>query len=231
MPSIAVVIPTLNEALALETALQAIGAQLRAGDELWVVDAGSRDATVTIAARHARLIEGAPPRGRQLNDGARRAATDALLFLHADCVLPPGGLDEVRAALADPGVAGGCFRIRFSPGEIARAPLLRAVASGINFRTRALRQGTGDQGVFARATAFHAGGGVPDWPLMEDLELCRRLKRFGRFRVLGPPLQTSARRWLRRGVVRTQLTMWGFRLAHAFGVSPAALGRRYAAIR
>jgi rSAM/selenodomain-associated transferase 2 len=231
MVSISVVIPTLEEALGLEGALDALGRELRAGDEVWVVDAGSRDATRDIASRRAWVVASAGPRGRQLNEGAARAGGDALLFLHADCRIAPGALDRVRGALVDPDVVGGCFQIAFPEAEVAGAPLLAWVARGINLRTRLLRQGTGDQGIFARRAAFRAAGGFREWPLMEDLDLCRRLKLRGGFRILTPPLETSARRWLRRGVIRTQLEMWGFRAAHALGVSPETLARRYAAIR
>jgi rSAM/selenodomain-associated transferase 2 len=231
MASISVVIPTLDEALVLEGTLDAARAQLREGDEVWVVDAGSRDATREIAARRARLLASPGPRGRQLNEGAAHSRGEILLFLHADCRLPPGALDRVRAALADPGAAGGCFPVVFPPAEIARSPLLLWVQGGINLRTCLLRQGTGDQGIFTRRATFFEVGGFPAWPLMEDLDLCRRLKRAGRFRILDLPLQTSARRWLRDGVIRTQLKMWGFRAAFALGIPPHALARRYASIR
>ncbi len=231
MASISIVIPTLNEAAVLEAALTAAGAELREGDEIWVVDAGSRDDTCEIAARGAGVLVTPGPRGRQLNAGAARARGDILLFLHADCRLRPGALDAVRAALADPGCAGGCFPVAFPLSDIAQAPLLAWVARGINWRTRAFRQGTGDQGLFLRRAAFEEEGGFREWPLMEDLDLSRRIRARGSFRVPPLPLETSARRWLRHGVVRTQLTLWGFRLAYALGASPQALGRRYAAVR
>lgn len=230
MASISVVIPTLDEARILEGTLDTVVPQLRPGDEVLVVDGGSRDGTGAIAAARARLIASSPPRGRQLGEGAAQARGEILLFLHADSRLGAGALDAVRAALADPASAGGCFKVAFPPDAIARAPLLAWVARGINLRTRALRQGTGDQGLFARRATFEAVGGVPPWPLMEDLELCRRLKRLGRFRVLGA-LETSARRWLSGGVISTQLAMWALRVAWRLGVSPIRLGRRYAAVR
>jgi rSAM/selenodomain-associated transferase 2 len=231
MASISIVIPTLNEAAALGDALVAADAELRPGDEIWVVDAGSRDGTHEIAARTANLIVTPGPRGRQLNAGAARARGDILLFLHADCRLRRGALDAVRSALADARCAGGCFPIAFPPSEVAQARLLAWVERGINWRTRALRQGTGDQGLFLPRAHFERQGGFREWPLMEDLELSRRIRSGGDFRVLPLPLETSARRWLRHGVLRTQLTLWGFRLAYVLGASPQALGRRYAAVR
>jgi rSAM/selenodomain-associated transferase 2 len=231
MASISIVIPTLNEAAVLGAALEAACRELRDGDEVWVVDAGSRDETHEIAAGRAALLVSPGPRGRQLNEGAVRARGDVLLFLHADCRLPPGALDSLRVAMADPRSAGGCFLVRFPPSEIAQAPLLAWVERGINWRTRAFRQGTGDQGLFLPRATFVESGGFREWPLMEDLDLSGRIRARGRFRVLPIPLETSARRWLRHGVVRTQLTLWGFRLAYALGASPEALGRRYAAVR
>lgn len=231
MHSISIVIPTLDEAAVVGAALDAVTAQLEPGDEVVVVDGGSRDATPAVAAARARVLSGTPPRGRQLNEGAAAASGWGLLFLHADTHLPPGALAAVRDALRDPATAGGCFRVVFPPAEAARAPLLAWVARGINARSRVLRQGTGDQGLFVRRATFDALGGFPPWPLMEDLDLCRRLRRRGRFRVLGAAVETSARRWLAGGVVRTQLAMWGYRAAFALGVPPEALARRYAAVR
>lgn len=231
MASISIVIPTLEEAAVLGRTLDAVEAELGPDDDVWVVDAGSGDATREIAARRAHVVESCALRGRQLNEGAARVRGDLLLFLHADCRLPRGALEAVRRALADPDVAGGCFLVTFPPGEAARAPLLEWVRRGINLRTRALRQGTGDQGLFTRRDVFVAVGGFPEWPLMEDVELCRRLKRVGRFRVLDLPLETSPRRWVRGGVIRTQLTMWAFRAAFALGIHPETLARRYAAVR
>jgi glycosyltransferase involved in cell wall biosynthesis len=215
MVSISIVIPTLNEAAGLGAALDAANAELRR----------------EIAAGVANLVESPGPRGRQLNAGAARARGDILLFLHADCRLRPGALDAVRSALADRRCAGGCFPVAFPRSEIAQARLLTWVERGINWRTRTLRQGTGDQGLFLRRAHFEGDGGCREWPLMEDLDLSRRIRNRGTFRVLSLPLETSARRWLRHGVVRTQLTLWGFRLAYVLGASPQALGRRYAAVR
>ena len=231
MPSISIVIPALDEAAALPDTLAALAAQLDIGDEIWVVDGGSRDGTADVAAAWAAVLRSAPPRGRQLNEGAGRAGGDLLLFLHADCRLPFGALAAVRASLTDASVGGGCFLVSFPPEQIARAPRLRWIAAGINARTRALRQGTGDQGLFTRRETFRAVGGFPEWPLMEDIELCRRLKRVGEFRVLEPPLETSARRWLQGGILRTQLRMWGLRAAYLAGVNPTALGRGYTPVR
>jgi rSAM/selenodomain-associated transferase 2 len=231
MISVSVIIPTLDEARVLEATLEAVQAELAGNDEVWVVDAGSRDRTREIAASRAKLLASPGPRGRQLNEGAARARGDVLLFLHADCRLSRGALEAVRRAMADPAVAGGCFTVVFPEPELRRAPVLEWIERGINARTRLLREGTGDQGIFTRREAFLAAGGFREWPLMEDLELCSRLKRGGRFRILVPPIETSARRWLRRGVLRTQLLMWSLRLAYMLGVPPETLGRRYAAIR
>jgi rSAM/selenodomain-associated transferase 2 len=222
MRSICVVIPTLDEAAVLSVTLDA---------EILVVDGGSRDATRSLAAPRARVIAASPPRGRQLGEGAAAAAGWAVLFLHADTRLPAGALRAVRETLADPRVAGGCFRVAFPAADVARAPLLAWVARGINARSRAFRQGTGDQGLFVRRETLAAAGGIRPWPLMEDLELCSRLRRLGRFRILPAAVETSARRWLAGGVVRTQLAMWGCRAAFAAGVAPERLGRRYAAVR
>ena len=97
----------------------------------------------------------------------------------------------------------------------------------MNRRSRLTGICTGDQGIFVRRTVFEALGGYPDIPLMEDVELTRRLKRHGRLVALPLRVVTSARKWEREGVVRTIVLMWTLRLLYTLGVSPARLHRCY----
>jgi rSAM/selenodomain-associated transferase 2 len=189
------------------------------------VDGGSTDATAAAVGRFPRVRMLASPHGRarQMNAGARAARGDVLLFLHADTLLPDGALAAVDAAVGDPGVVAGRFDVRFDSPR----PVFRMIAWFMNQRSRWSGISTGDQAIFVRREVFEGLGGYPDIPLMEDVELCRRLKRRGRLAALRLRVTTSARKWEREGAVRTILLMWALRLLYMIGVPPARLHRRY----
>ena len=216
--SVSVVIPALDEA---ERIGATIGAAFAAGAaEVIVCDGGSVDATVAVAGSHgARVMTGERTRGRQLNQGARAAAGDTLVFVHADTLLPPGAADAVERALAAH-VFGG-FHVEFlEPG-------LDYVARLINARTRFTHAPWGDQAQFTRRDTFLRLGGYPDMPIMEDYELARRMKAAGRTTLLPLTVRTSARRFLTRGVIRTTCTNWLIIASYHLGVSPERLARWY----
>jgi rSAM/selenodomain-associated transferase 2 len=223
-PGLSVVIPALGEAGNLAVLLPALAADLPSA-EVIVADGGSADDTAAVVARlgHARLIAAPRGRARQMNAGARAAAGDALLFLHADTRLPPGAGAAVVSALEDPRVVGGRFDVRFDNP----APAFRMIAALMNLRSRWSGISTGDQAIFVRRRVFEAIGGYPDIPLMEDVELTRRLKRQGRVSALRAKVTTAARKWEREGVARTIALMWALRLLYACGASPARLHRWY----
>lgn len=224
MIRLSIVIPALDEAENLARLLPEL-ARAASLAEVLVVDGGSRDGTATVVGRHpgARLLATARGRGRQMNAGAREATGDALLFLHADTTLPEGALPAIEAALAEPGVIGGRFDVRFDRAR----PVLRVVAWFMNTRSRWSGICTGDQAIFVRRADFDAVGGYPVIPLMEDIELSRRLKRRGRLRALRLRVTTSARKWERDGPLRTIALMWALRFLHFCGVAPARLHRWY----
>ena len=189
------------------------------------MDGGSTDATAAVAARfpRARFLSGPRGRARQMNAGARAARGEILLFLHADTLLPDGALDSVEAAAGDAGVVAGRFDVRFDNSR----PVLRMIAWFMNHRSRWSGISTGDQAIFVRREPFDALGGYPDIPLMEDVELCRRLKRRGRLAALSLCVTTSARKWEREGAIRTIVLMWALRLLYILGIPPARLHRWY----
>jgi len=201
---IAVVIPALCEADRIQFAVHSA----RAPEvEVVVVDGGSRDATRERARdAGARVLECERGRARQLAEGVRATAAEALVFLHADTRLPPGYAEAVRGALADPAVAGGAFAFRFGPAPGA-GPLvrlgLRLVEAGARLRVALLRLPYGDQALFARRAALERAGGVPQAPIMEDLDLLAALRRVGRVALLPLAVTTSPRRYVEGGVVRT----------------------------
>ena len=195
------------------------------GAEIVLVDGGSTDATAAIAARFPEisLLASASGRARQMNAGARAARGDVLLFLHADTLLPDGALAAVQAAGGDPRVVAGRFDVRFdNPRRV-----FRMIAWFMNQRSRWTGISTGDQAIFVCREPFDALGGYPDIPLMEDVEICRRLKRRGHLAALRLSVTTSGRKWEQEGAVRTILLMWVLRFFYMVGVPPARLHRWY----
>jgi rSAM/selenodomain-associated transferase 2 len=190
-----------------------------------LVDGGSDDLTTQVAARFSdvRLLTSPRGRARQMNAGAHASRGDVLLFLHADTWLPDGALGAVTAVLEDSRVVGGRFDVRFdSPRAV-----FRMIAFFMNLRSRMSGISTGDQAIFVRRHVFEAMGGYPDLPLMEDVELSRRLKRRGRLAALPGRVTTSSRKWEREGALRTMVLMWVLRLLYMAGVPPARLHRWY----
>jgi rSAM/selenodomain-associated transferase 2 len=221
---LSIVVPAVDEAANLARLLPDLLARERDAEVL-VADGGSRDESRAVVARVPAVRWVSAPRGRarQMNAGARAARGDVLLFLHADTLLPDGAGAAIRAALADPGVVGGRFDVRLDSDRY----LLALVGWLMNHRSRLTGISTGDQAIFVRRAVFEGLGGYPDIPLMEDVELTRRLKRCGRLAALGLRVMTSARKWETEGPLRTIVLMWILRLLYATGVSPVRLHRWY----
>ena len=222
-PALCIVLPVLDEALTLAERLRALEGLRRRGARVVVVDGGSQDDTLAIARQHADLALLAP-RGRasQMNAGAAACPADVLLFLHADTVLPENADVLVRRATLG-AFAWGRFDVRIaSPRR-----LLGAVGTLMNLRSRWTGIATGDQALFVRHDLFQRVGGFPDLPLMEDIAICRLLKRQGRPACLREKVVTSARRWERHGVWRTIFLMWRLRAAYFFGADPSELAIQY----
>lgn len=222
-PTISIIIPVLDEGAVLPARLAELAPLRDQGAELIVVDGGSRDDSRQHAAAVAdRLIVARRGRARQMNAGAAIARGRLLLFLHADTALPPGALAALHDALAR-GVAWGRFDVRIA----GRHPLLRVVATMMNLRSRVTGIATGDQAIFVDRAAFHAAGGFPDLPLMEDIAFSQRLRRLARPACLRLMVTTAGRRWETHGVWRTMLLMWRLRAAFHFGADPRQLALRY----
>ena len=220
-PSFAFVVPVLNEASGIAELLERLARDFPAARRI-VVDGGSTDATVARAMPYCEeLLLEEPGRARQMNLGGRVCDADYLIFLHADSC-PAFDAATMARALEDSPPWGFC-PVRLSGDHW----LLRWVERGINWRSRLTRVATGDQMLFLRRDVFAGQHGFADIPLMEDVELSKRLRRLAAPRVLSQPVLTSSRRWERRGILRTVVQMWAFRLAYACGVSPTTLWRLY----
>ena len=224
MSKLSIIIPVLDEGDGIAAALDAL-AHLRAlGTEVIVVDGGSRDATVERAQPRAdRVVLATRGRALQMNAGAERASGDVLLFLHADTRLPAeadrvvlNGLDQSRRVW-------GRFDVKID----GRSRLLPVVAWLMRLRSRLTGIATGDQAIFLRREAFQAVGGFPTVALMEDIAICKRLKRLGRPLCLRACVTTSGRRWEKNGVLSTILLMWRLRFAYFLGADPKQLALQY----
>jgi len=219
--------PALNEAAQIETVLRALAPWRLAGHEVIVVDGGSSDDTLALAGPLAdQVLTGPRGRARQMNFGAARAEGDALLFLHADTRLPPQAWQLVQAALAPSAPAAaqwGRFDVRIS----GRSRWLPMVARMMNWRSRLSQLATGDQAIFMRKGAFDAVGGFPDQPLMEDIEICKRLRLLSAPAFIAERALTSGRRWDQRGAWSTIWLMWQLRWRYWRGESAETLARAY----
>jgi len=170
-----------------------------------------------------QVISAPRGRARQMNAGAARASGDALLFLHADTELSGDADRHVCYALRSSPHARGHFDVRI----VGQARMLRVVSVLMNLRSRLTGIASGDQALFMTRAAFDAVRGFPDQPLMEDIEISRRLLFLARPACLRGPIRTSGRRWDTRGVWRTIFLMWRLRWLYARGASPARLAERY----
>jgi len=220
--AISVLMPAFDEAAFIEAALST-AAEALPGAELIVVDGGSRDATVAVAAAHAIVVRSTSSRGASLNSAAHLARGDVLLFLHADTRLPRDASGEIRRVLASDRVVGGAFRFAFDDPS----PIAQAIAAWVNFRSTAFNVFLGDQALFVRKDVFLQAGGFREWNLMEDLEILHRLRDFGQLRMTRSAIATSARRHVRDGWFRTVATVWLVTLLHAVGVPSRTLAWLY----
>jgi rSAM/selenodomain-associated transferase 2 len=216
---LSVIIPTLNAAHTLPACFDTVRPLAH---EIIVSDGGSSDGTVELARRMgARLISGPPGRGGQLRRGADMATGRWLLFLHADTLMTSEGTKACQAY--DDETCAAVFRLRFDDTRW-RA---RIVAAAANIRTRMLGLPYGDQGLLISRPLYDAVGGFADMPLMEDVDMARRLK--GRLTLLNAHVITAADRYRRDGYARRLLKNWGCMTRYLLGASPDALRDRYQA--
>jgi rSAM/selenodomain-associated transferase 2 len=223
---LSVVIPALNAASGLGGTLAALAG---CPAEVVLVDGGSTDATVAIAgSAGARVLQAPRGRGVQLAAGAAAACGPWLLFLHADTRLCEGWAEAVRRVVASPDGASRAWHFRFALDD--EAPEARRLERAVAWRCRVLKLPYGDQGLLIHRDLLEQVGGMRPLPLMEDVDLVRRLGR-ARIGALDVPAVTSAARWQRDGYLRRSsrnllcLGLW------FTGVSPRIIARVYAGRR
>lgn len=224
MSALSTIVPVLNDDDALRRCLSALQGCARADqNEIIVADGGASDAARSIASEFAAsYLRSERGRARQMNNAAKLARGEWLWFLHADCIPAP---DSIVALLSlDTRAAWGCFRHRID----APSALLRIIEGMDTLRAKLASLPYGDQGIFVRRSTFGSIGNYEDIPLLEDVQLARRLARYGAPRVLRPVLRCDARRWLRNGILNTTLTNWGIMARFLTGMrTPEELARVY----
>ena len=223
MQKYSVIIPALNEADYIGQTLERLQPARARGHEVILVDGGSTDETCAVAEGTVdRILQCDPGRARQMNCGAQFASGEIFVFLHADTLAPIefDQLLDVRGACAH---AWGSFDIRLSGSHV----LFRCIERLMNLRARATGIVMGDQAIFAGRDLFRQLNGYADIPLMEDIELSRRLKRVSPSIRIEQPVVSSSRRWERNGIARTTLLSWKLRCWYAIGVNPHKLVRQY----
>jgi rSAM/selenodomain-associated transferase 2 len=224
-PRITAIIPTLNEKQALPRTLTRLR---EAGLEVMVVDGGSSDGTVeTARSMGVRVLTGKPGRACQMNLGAAQSREDILFFLHADSLPPMDARDLIWAALEQPGTAAGAFHLKLDSGD----PRLGIISRLANFRSRCLGLPYGDQGLFLRRAVFEDLGGFLDIPLMEDVDIIRRLRKTGRVVMAPSFMLTSARRWEQKGVLTNTLGNQWRLIRYFLGCPPEKLAPGYRDVR
>lgn len=242
MTTVALVIPMLNEAAALPRLLRSLCALHPQPDAVVAVDGGSTDGSVTLAeAAGLRVLSGdASGRAAQVNAGVAELDVDVVCVLHADTILPDDAVAVIRAAMADPGLVLGSFlpllcgpdRVRWGTSfhNWAKTYYGPMLFHPLRFR-RGLRLLFGDHAMFFRRTAFlQAGGCDASLPIMEDADLCLRLHRFGRTRMVNRVVLTSDRRVAAWGPLRANWTYLRISVRWALGAR-RNLGQSYPHVR
>ena len=221
-----IIIPVLNETAGIREAVGRVRS-LTGGEAMEVIVADGDPAGGTLRAipdGAVRKLLSEPGRGRQLNRGAGAASGEILIFLHADTKLPPDALTRIGEALRDRRLAGGAFDLEIDSPRRA----FRAIERVASLRTRLTRIPYGDQAIFLRRIWFQSLGGFREIPVMEDVDLMRRLKHAGgRIAILPERVVTSARRWEREGILYTTLRNWSLVSLFLCGIDARRLARWY----
>jgi len=224
--NISIVIPVFHEEKVINKAVDAMHRLPFEGRlEIIVVDGDPGEQTL-IAISDPRVIKARSEKGRgkQMNVGAMLASGEVLLFLHVDTELPPDGLTQIYTVMRDRNCVGGSFDLGIGSDRFC----FRLIERAASLRSRITRMPYGDQGIFLRRESFFDLGGFRELPLMEDVDLMRRVRQSGKkIHIIARKVKTSARRWEKEGVVYCTFRNWTLILLYLLGVSPQRLGRFY----
>jgi hypothetical protein len=219
---ISVIIPTLNEAGCIKETITHLQKSDRI--EIVVVDGGSRDNTVPLVrSLGVKVLSSEASKAVQMNTGAAASNGDVFLFLHADTLLPDNFEAKVMAAVSQNGFGAGAFSL----GIDSNVRGLRFIERIANWRSRVFQMPYGDQALFVCRNLFREIGGFPDFPIMEDFELVRRLRRKGKICILPDSVLTSPRRYLNIGILNAWILNQIIIAAYYLGVPPQRLALWY----
>lgn len=224
---ISIIIPVLNEELMIRKTLQNIlniqTTELRPW-QIIVVDGGSQDCTLEIVKSFpVEVLQITGGRSVQMNEGAKIATGEVLLFLHGDTLLPADFADWVAKIMNTPGAIVGAFRLKINSSQ----SLLRVIEILVNVRSHYGQLPYGDQAIFLRAETFRKIGGFPLMPIMEDFVLIRQLSKIGKIVIAPAAVITSERRWQKLGICKTTLINQLMIIGYWCGVSPEKLAKWY----
>ncbi len=224
--SISIIIPVLNEVSIIQQAIDHIFSLPRDGElEVIVVD-GSPDGETIRAIRNSDVKRISAGRGRsiQMNKGASAASREILLFLHADTTLPEDAFADISRALENDLVVGGAFSLGIQSDRFT----FRIIEKAATIRSRITRVPYGDQAIFLRKDYFHAVGGFREIPLMEDVDMMRRIRKAGgRIEIVPSQVKTSPRRWEEEGIVYCTLRNWSLITLYLLGLPSEKLTKFY----
>ena len=226
IPAVSIIIPVLSEAGGITRTIDHIRALDAAGTaEIIVVDGDPGGSTIgAIKAEGVRTAVAEKGRARQMNHGAALATADVLLFLHADTLLPSNAFALIRSSMNDEHFVGGAFDLAFD----TKRSIFRITESYVFLRTRLTKIPFGDQAIFIRRAYFDQIGGYRDIPIMEDVELMKRIrKRSDNICIIPEKVRTSARRYEQEGVLYCTLRNWLLQVLYGLGMSPQRLARWY----
>jgi len=219
---VSIIIPVLNEEQSINALLQQLQSYRLQGHEIIVVDGGSQDETIKVAKSLCdQLISSEAGRARQMNKGAELSKNEILWFLHADTIIPDESVESIQQALSEND--WGRFDIHLSGTHF----LFRIIEKMINIRSCVFSIATGDQGIFLKRSIFKTVNGYSNIPLMEDVELSKKLKKISRAVCLNNKLTTSSRRWEKNGILITVFLMWKLRFLYWLGMSAKRLSLQY----
>lgn len=227
-PFLSIIIPVLNEARVIGECLEKLRRIAGVETELVVVDGGSSDGTRALAEPLAdRLIAARPGRASQMNAGAAAATGEVFWFLHADLEAPPDSIVQIEAALSDPRVAGGCFRLRYPRREL----IYRVSDSLGNLGVNVFGFALGDHGIFCHRSAFQRAHGYPEVPILEDAEIYRRLRGEGRMVQLRASIISDPRAYETHGRYWTTAVYFSILALYVLGVPIQILNKIYRRFR
>lgn len=219
-----IIVPVLNEAVFLKQHHKQFKSFLDAGHEVIIIDGGSNDNSVALCnSIGCKVFTSKPSRGFQQHLGALQSNNEVLLFLHADTLLPENAFSIILQALTTAKDNWGRFDIEFSNTNF----IYKVIAWLMNKRSCLTGIVTGDHIIFTTRKHYFETGGFSDIPIMEDIELSKRLKLTSKPICLPQKAVTSSRKWEQQGVVRIIFKMWFLRMLFFFGVSSKRLARMY----